>query len=75
MDIIRKSFLSLTLGVLGVLGYATAAGAQTTSETVVTGGATELQSQLLAIGAVVLPLGVAIVAMKWGWRFAKGFFR
>jgi hypothetical protein len=59
----------LTLGML-LVGTASA-----DATTAVTAAATDLSTELLAIGTAVLPLAAGVLALTLGWRFAKKFVR
>ena len=75
MNSTRKASAFLGLVVVSIVASATAAFAQTATQTAVVGAATTLQTELIAIGTAVLPLAAAIVALTMGWRMARKFIR
>lgn len=76
MNKIQKAVTGASLAAATVVAGAGVAGATTppSATTVISDGASELSTQLLAVGGAGLTAGVAIVALRKGWRLVKGFF-
>jgi hypothetical protein len=63
-----------TMAFLGLLEGISSAATYTSAADVVSPASSALKTQLLAVAGGAAVLGIVIVAVKKGWRLAKGFF-
>jgi uncharacterized membrane protein len=77
MNTTRKVLIGIGAVPVIILGWMNAAFAAADADTVTAVGASALtlKDTLVSVGTTVLPYAAAVVALTFGWRFARKFIR